>query len=321
MTKEELFFLAKVAPLGLDWLTTRETYRQRFGVRRYADWADVIELPPSSALSETPLQFRMYADQRAMDLPPEYLFDHFVPYDDARKNFRIIEGQLRETLGPPVVDDTSNALGRQWSFGVFGVSLTVWPPEMQRSERGRNTLLEKNPRLATAASLSIRSAYAFARPDASMQSLVALIHDARARGVGDRVLFLNPIAVRSLRPPLPRRETRRNPGALASVLSPDDLVAWRDESGATLGLSRTRESLVLRGTPKRCLILVRLAPARGPGGSVLLFQSDEPRNPARPYDERTTLLEGGAPDALDPTAARLSALWGLELREEEGFDD
>lgn len=51
LTPNETQFLRLVAPMGLDWLVTRRDFAARYGVTRYYDWADVIALPPSTALT------------------------------------------------------------------------------------------------------------------------------------------------------------------------------------------------------------------------------------------------------------------------------
>ena len=63
---DEKKLLELLSPLGLDWVTTCGEFAQRLGVTRYFDWRDVVALPPSTALSDAPLTFCMYADPDLM---------------------------------------------------------------------------------------------------------------------------------------------------------------------------------------------------------------------------------------------------------------
>ncbi len=71
LTPAERRFLDLLAPIGLDWLTTRAEFRQRHGHKLYAGLGEVIPLPLSTAFSAAPLEFAMHNDHRVLDLPPE----------------------------------------------------------------------------------------------------------------------------------------------------------------------------------------------------------------------------------------------------------
>src|SRR5687768_5922370 len=94
LTADEQRFLERMAPIGLDWLTTRSEFAARHGVTSYYGWADVVALPPSSALTATPLQFMLHADERVMDLVPESLWADYMPNDDARANHGAMAAEL-----------------------------------------------------------------------------------------------------------------------------------------------------------------------------------------------------------------------------------
>ena len=96
---DELRVLEILRPLGLDWKTTREQFAARFGKSSYYNWREVIKLPASSAISKSPLEFQIHAEDRFALLPPEYLWADYYIDADSRANFAGIEPQLRKTLG------------------------------------------------------------------------------------------------------------------------------------------------------------------------------------------------------------------------------
>ncbi len=49
LSDAERRLLAQLAPIGLDFLTTRQRYLERYGAARCHDWADTIAMPPSRA--------------------------------------------------------------------------------------------------------------------------------------------------------------------------------------------------------------------------------------------------------------------------------
>lgn len=320
VTPAERRFLDLVAPLGVDWLTTRDAYRQRYGVSSYYGWHDVIALPPSSAVSRSPLTFVMYADSHVLDLCPEYLWANYMPHDDARENHRDIEQQLAAHFGEPAIEDVSNCLTRVWRFGVFQLKLHTFPPELQsRALVGSNPLHEKNPRLRIASSISLHSEYAHAYPDASLSSLASWL-TAPSAGRGRAGL----VACRAThgRPGhhAQRRHTRRNPSSLANNVAESALFAWRDDATQRLGITGQRESLVFSSAHAAGLILTHLEPARGPGGFSLALDTALETTPPRP-GTRISILDAPRNAALELTASQLSEIWQLPLSHEAGYDD
>jgi hypothetical protein len=323
LTSDERRFLDLLAPTGLDWLATRADFAARHGISRYYDRDDVVALPASSAISEASLTWHMYAWPHLMDLPPEYLFASFMPYDHARKNHREIEGQLAARLGRPITTDSSNSIGRRWTFGIFSVDLNTWPPEMQpRAVLRSNVLHEREPRLVTASSVSFKTDYAHVYPDGSLDGVATQVDAAGRGGRAGTVLMLPPLDSHFRnRETTSIRHSRRNPCALARALRAGEAIAWVDEPGGRIGLSMPSQSLVFERTPPSALVLVRVEPARGSGGSLLYFR---PRPPATSLGERGLDIElrgGGRMDSLDGTADRLSRFWNLPIVFESALDD
>jgi hypothetical protein len=311
-------FLDLVAPLGVDWLATRADYRSRFGVSSYHGWRDIIALPPSTALSRAPLAFVMYADDNVLDLAPEYLWADYVPHDDAHENHRDLEQQLTATFGEPSNEDTSNCIARLWTFGVFQIKLHTFPPELQSPalfRPGANPLLDGSPRLRIKSSVSLHSSYACVYPDDSLSPLAAWLvapSPGAAAELASRAHDGRPGRYS------PRRDTRRNPSALARVIPSGAVVAWRDETSQRVGLSAQRESVVFPSAQAVRLILLHLQPARGPGGFSVALETSPSSAPSLP-GTRIQLFESGA--SLEPTANQLSRTWQLPLVHEQGFDE
>ncbi|HEX2875483.1 MAG TPA: hypothetical protein VHP33_29730 [Polyangiaceae bacterium] len=320
VTPAERRFLDLVAPLGVDWLTTREEYRQRCGISSYYGWSDVIALPPSSAVSRSPLTFVMYADPNVLDLCPEYLWANYMPHDDARENHRDIEQQLSAHFGEPTINDVSNCLRRKWSFGVFKLELHTFPPELQSPALLRsNSLLQKNPRLRIASSISLHSEYAHAYPDASLSSLATWLCDSVARK--GRAGELACSATHGRPGHHSRRYTRRNPGALATKVAESALIAWRDDPHRRLGITAHRESVVFPSTQAARLILTHLKPARGPGGFSLALDAAVATTPPSRSSARIGILDAPGNASLEQAASQLSEIWRLPLCHEEADDD
>lgn len=317
----ELRFLQLVAPVGVDWLTTRDDFRSRFGVSSYHGWQDVIALPPSTALTRSPLAFVMYADDHVIDLPPEYLWADYMPHEDARENHRDLEQQLAATFGEPVNTDTSNCISRLWSFGVFQIKLHTFPPELQGPLRpGANPLLDKNPRLRLSSSVSLHSSYACVYPDDSLSWLATWLSDPHARPSRCCELVIRATNGRPGHSPL-RRYTRRNPGALTRVVSDEAIIAWRDDTTHRLGLTAQRESIAFPSGRASRLVLTHLQPARGPGGFSLSLEISPSSTPSLLPGASIGILDGRDNASLTLTATQLSQTWQLPLSHEQGFDE
>lgn len=296
-------FLRLVAPLGLDFLTTRQQYLSRYGGSRYHDWADTVTLPASRSLSDDALSFHMYADPALLDLPPEYLFADFMPTDDARHNHALIEQQLSVRLGPPSITDSSNTLGREWRFGVFRVVLTTFPPELQ-DRRLTNSLHQKEPRLAFSAGVRLHADYCCPYPDASLQSVAAQWPAAC------RLLDKSEAQARLV---ASRQKTRRNPASLSHVIPAAGLVVWHDAERGRVGVSARERSLVASRGRASNLTLWRLRGRGGERASLSVNFADG----ARSLD----LLDASGCDSLDVAAGVVSELWQLPLVEQAGDSD
>ena len=80
------------------------------------------------------------------------------------------------------------------------------------------------------------------------------------------------------------------------------------------------ESLVAPRSPEARLVLVRIEPGRGSGGSALGLDL-RPEAPRFPGADRVHLLHGDKQDSLDVAAYLLSTFWDLPLAHETTVDD
>lgn len=313
LTSDEKRFLQLVAPMGLDWLATRTEFAARYGVTRYYDWADAVALPYTTALTATPLQFRMYANEhvaQVMDLPPEYVWAIYMEHDDARANHREMERQLQARLGVAEVKDVSNCIMREWHFGIFRVALLTWPPDLRHTDMGTNALHEREPRLAIASTISLSTPYACVYPDGSLACIAERIAAARLGASTDaRVDSAKGwhIARHS------RRYTRRNPHALSSVLRDGEVALWRDDMGKRFGATATGTSLVFERTPQTKLVLGRIDNHHAPDSFAVDVWCETPSNPGTGPLAGACVFEHSDQRALQDYAARLGHVWDLTV--------
>ena len=276
-------FLEIVAPMGLDWRTTRADFEARHGRTPYRHWT-MIALPPSRALSDTPLVFRMYTDWD-MDLPPEHLFADSKPGPD-------LERQLPARLGPP--SDVADSGIQRWLFGVFSIELRA--------------------KLITSSTVTLRSAYVLPFPDASLEPLAEILPRAPGGEVDDAFSFAKAPQHSLESAPLgasPR--ARRHPRSLAGRISEGWLVAWKDDARGRIGISAPEASLVFERRPDTSLLLAHVLPAKGPGRATLLLRGTSPLT-------NDTVLVGNAPDDLNTVSERIARLWNLPLEHDVTYD-
>jgi hypothetical protein len=314
---EEQKFLSILAPSKLDWKTSRAQFQARYGTSSYHGWADVVALPPTRAISKTPLVFYMYWNNQSNDLPPEYLFADYMPNKDARRNHSEIEAELQATLGEGERVDTTNCLTRRWKFGIFQVELLTWPPELQA--HSNNTLLDKNPDLAFRSSVAIKSELANISPSKELLFLVDLINgkeikDIRFSRLGSKIYKFP--SFHHL------HNTHRNSTQLISAMRGTWPMAWKNKITNQIGLTGVDRSLIitLDNGPTR-IINYKIAPARGSGGSELMLQQGIPESPLVSYKYRTKLLTSNELDAMDDVSEIISKVWEIECVVEHALDD
>lgn len=293
LTEAELLNL--LAPTGLDWKTPLSAFVARHGVSRPFGWQDVVQLPPSRGISTEPLSWSTPLHGAPLDLPPGHLTAYAWPHPEAARNLEAAEAWLQPALGAGERCDTSNTRGVCWHVGAFTVRATVWPPELQAPSRAPNALHVAEPRLATAATLTLESWLAHLDPDDALLPLTLAadtLDVSSAAGVRD-------LGEHRLEPHY--RYSRRLPAPLRDAWPAARGLAW--VLGDRCGLLGQGVALVLpRGGTS--LVLERVLPARTPGHARLN---------ARAGADRVTLLRGPATDALDATADMLSRWWGLPI--------
>lgn len=313
---EEQRFVALTKSMGLDWETTRQQFAAKHGVKSYHGWSDVVYLPETTAFSKTPLTFHMYFDGRFDKLAPEYVSADFLRYKDARRNFAELENELVAKLGQGTRCDVSNCLTREWKFGIFEITLRAFPPELQHLGT-TNTLHQKNPDLAFAARVAICSELAYIYPDQSLSWIATMLRSKKPRGNWSTLKIEQGYPAEYYNISV----TRRNPAALSEAIEEKEQIAWRNEDQKQFGISAKNKSVVFEKKPGAKLILRRIQPARGSGGSEIVVDTDPVKDPRHPWDKLVKIIEHGEFTGLDMLATKLAEFWSLPIEQELGMDD
>ncbi|WP_426955104.1 hypothetical protein [Muricoccus radiodurans] len=289
---------------GLPWRRPRAELIVRHGIHPHGAYGwDVIPLEAAPSVLPgliLPLS-SMIRPGLLPGMPPTVLSGSIWFTDDARSNLRRAEAALRPRLGEPADESATNAIARRWCFGAATLSLTAWPPELQRP--GIDIPAHhRDPRLRTACHIDIETGF---RPTLSEREAAWL------RG------FV-PIAS------IPGQEGGGGPLAAVAAPEPDlDIIRQPpDELGPVrgrIGLAPEAEALILCTRELRVIPMERVAgfhlrrtlPARGGGGARLeaVLRGGSPDLPVR------HLLIASTPglDALDGLADALAEATGRPL--------
>jgi len=248
---------------SVPWRLPRAALAELYGMRQHPAYGwDVIEIGTPKPIVEEllwPLSVQVFS-QFSPYMPATDFSGIASIGDDARRNLLASVNELAPRLGEPQIADNSNTLSRRWAFGPAALSLTVWPPEMQRWPT-RNPAHERDPRLKTGCHLSIKTGW---RKAATAEELVWLAS------------FV-PIA----RIPISRNITVDSACGLPAQQSELEFVREPIAELARLfgfiGCSADRGSLIfshaqLYIAPMADVIgfrVDRIRPAKGPGGSRL----------------------------------------------------
>ncbi|MCO6392563.1 hypothetical protein GTW25_16175 [Aliihoeflea aestuarii] len=277
--------------IGLPWREPRGIVEARFGVSSdpFYRW-EVISFDTATPI--VPGLLRPLSAQTFLNLAPHLPITTFGGEvwfeDDARVNLRRTARSLGERLGPAPIGRQYNTIRCEWKAGAASIGLITWPPRWQ-SPALLNEAHERDPRLKTACSISIRTAF---RPPLSAREQAWLddFEPVAALGVGPRV------AIGSV------KNTPANEVDLEYVREPPaDVAPFFDK----LGHSRDRRALIfcdyqLFVIPNEDIIafeIERLQRAKGPGGSSLyvVCRTTCPKVSS----QRVRIMAGSKPDALN----------------------
>jgi len=287
--------------IGLPWNCSRGSLEEKFGIRQHAAYGwEVIEIL-------TPLPFvrgllwplsAQVLPQFSAAMPATEFSGNAYFGDDARDNLQRTVEQLVPVLGEGKTTRTSNTLGHEWRFGPASVELYVWPPEMQQFP-ATNPAHLKEPRLKVACHAGVKTGYR--RPCSAKDKLAIESFVPVALIPGDLS------AMRSAqRRPAPQSE-------LEFIRLLDGDVGTRY---GWIGRSDDCSALVSFGSelyivPMEDVIqfeVVRVQPAKGPGGSWLQMRcrSKTSRNELK----NLTVCEAEGLDDLSELAATIASAIG-----------
>ena len=146
---------------GVSWRLPRAALAARYGIRQHPAYGwDVIEIRTPQPIVKGllwPLSVQVFS-QFSPDVPATDFSGITSIGDDARENLLASMNELGARLGEPKFADNSNTLSRRWAFGAAALSLTVWPPEMQRRPL-TNPAHKRDPRLKTGCHVLIKTGW------------------------------------------------------------------------------------------------------------------------------------------------------------------
>jgi hypothetical protein len=250
--------------VGVPWQSSRATLAGRYGIRPHPAYQwDVIEIDTRQPVVKGliwPLSAQAFP-QFSPHLPATEFSGAAYFGDDARENLRLTAKQLAPKLGEPQIADRHNTLHCAWAFGAAAISLTSWPPDLQRGPMGTNPAHRRDPRLVASCHVAINTGF---RKAATAEELVWLNSFVPV----DRIRVDDPMAADSIRG-LPAEQSE-----LEFVREP---VADLKRICGFVGCSADRAALIfchaqLYLVPMDAVIgfrVERVLPARGGGGSRL----------------------------------------------------
>ena len=146
----------------LPWRATRGDLAARYGVRSDNPYRwDVVPLdvrPPPLRGMLWPFGFQAFA-QFSPAMPPVTLSTQVSVGDDAEANIRSAVADLAPYLGAKAIEDANNTRRVEWRSGDASVTLMVWPPKKQAGPRPANPAQDRDPRLVTACSVTVRTGW------------------------------------------------------------------------------------------------------------------------------------------------------------------
>jgi hypothetical protein len=158
---------------GVPWCDSYRALRKKCGVTHIACYDELMIVMPATLPVVRdlfmPLGFAR-SDAHHPDLPVLHVSGcHFRTAVPA-VNFFDLKHALDPFLGDGMDASVSNTASWQWRDGAAAVSLTIWPPELN-TEYGPNSFHEREPRLATACTLSISTGLHMPLTDAERSGL------------------------------------------------------------------------------------------------------------------------------------------------------
>jgi hypothetical protein len=287
--------------IDLPWHWSRASLEKRFGIRRHAayNW-DVVEiLTPRPFVHGLlwPLSIAVLPELSTTMPATEFSGSSYFGAD-ARENLLLTADQLTSVLGEGTATETSNTLGHGWKFGPASIELNVWPPDMQRFSM-TNPAHSKEPRLKVACSMSINTGYRSPCTVEEKALIESFVPVARMPGALSAMRH-------NQRRPAPQRELEFIRLVDADM---DAKYGWIGRSADhSVLISFSSELYIVPMEDVVRLEVVRVRPAKGPGGSWLQVQC---RSKALLEGAKNlTMCTAEGPDDLSELAADIAGALG-----------
>jgi hypothetical protein len=147
----------------IPWRLTRKELAKRYGLHKHPayGWQDIFINTRHPFVSGLCYPLGVHAlPTFSPHLPATDFYGATSFGNDARRNIRTTAEELAQRLGEITIEQRySNTIHCQWNYGASEVSLTCWPPDMQRSTRNKNPAHKIDPRLATACLIEIKTGF------------------------------------------------------------------------------------------------------------------------------------------------------------------
>jgi hypothetical protein len=277
-------------------METIQDLKLRYGVRRWFDFLDVIDLPPASLFPEQTERFflRMYG---TCLLPPSELECDFDYYRDGPRTHACARERLTALFGVPEKGAAVNTLSETWKFERMSLRILTF---LREKTRPGSPLYARHPELWNFCRISIDRNWV--RP--------ATKEDGEALDSLDANQTL-PIELGHWRKMEPLSPWERGLFRLSAGGGPDAPFLWRQRP--SVGWRAAPWSAIFERRLCTELTLDQVEAARGPAYSRLILTL---RNPFSFEQEpvETVLLTGADMHTLDLVAPEVSAFWGLPIK-------
>ncbi|HKD20792.1 MAG TPA: hypothetical protein VKB71_02205 [Rhizomicrobium sp.] len=251
----------------IPWRLTRKELSKRYGVRKHPayGWQDIFinTRHPFVAGLCYPLAAHVLP-AFSPHLPATDFMSATSFGTDARRNIRLTAEELAQRLGEITIEEHYNTVHCVWNYGAAEVRLTAWPPDLQRPMKNKIPAHRRDPRLRTACIIAIKTGYRLAPTAQERAWLDSFVAVGPARFAGDiPVDFSDTHAayqgeLEFVREPGPER---------AAIFGKVGLSA----DGEALMFCYSQLFLIPVARVNK-VIVTRLLPGRGPGGSNLVVE-------------------------------------------------
>jgi hypothetical protein len=305
--------LAHLADLGIPHDLSLRDLVARYGVVRstFYDW-DVVRIADARAIVPGQVEPPDFQPRLQPDLLPAPDISALVSaHPDERESHARTLAYLVERFGAATETSTSNTVSHTWIFDTASISLTTWPRELEAGVRVTNRAHERHPELARFSHLRVVVGH-----------VVPLGEREKAW-----LTRASPLAPEGAAAFEPWMDVSRFSSPLRGCFRrlPDELSRRRrfwgigSDAAAIVGMNGL-DAFVLPADDLIDLELVRLSPARGPGGSKLIARYRDPFT-SRDAERSKAIAEGPLPTSLDAAAHTVAQCLDKALRVTEWPDD